>query len=65
MEKANQLFYLILGVFIFSFSINAYLELKKIKYSNNANYYWISALTLLTTSCISFALAPVKLLSKS
>lgn len=59
MEKANQLFYLILGVFIFSFSINAYLELKKIKYSNNANYYWISALTLLTTSCISFALAPV------
>jgi hypothetical protein len=59
MEKANQLFYLILGVFIFSFSINAYLELKKMKFSNNANYYWISALTLLTTSCISFALAPV------
>ncbi len=58
MEKANQIFYLILGIFVLSLCLNAYLEFKKSKAENNTNYYWLSALVLLALSCVFFTIAP-------
>ncbi len=58
MEQANQFYYSILSVFLFSLVINAYLQIKKFKQNYYSDFYWILAILSLIISSISYILAP-------